>query len=198
MAYPHKRMTRSSRSGSAKKQRTMSRKLARIPLPEVLTSRQDIDTTLDSTTSFDIDVSQIGAGVGDPGRTGSQIKSARLDWVLNMNADGSFPMSPIRCTIYSLKDDATGISNVDQAGDYDENVYNVYKDFYINPTNNDNFSVNKGSLRISKNLRFFSNGATDHVTPPIRMRLTQEGNGDRQNISDADVQGYARLWFYDK
>ncbi len=198
MAYPHKRATSSYRSGSAKKQRTMSRKLARIPLPEVLTTVNDLATTLDTSTAFDIDVTNVGAGVGDPGRTGSQLQVSRLDWLINMKAEGSFAQSPIRCTIYSLKDDATGISDVDQSGVYDENVYNVYKDFYINPGNNWEFATHKGSLKITKNLRFFGNNEGDHVTPPIRMRLTQQGNGSRTQISDADVQGYARLWFYDK
>jgi len=176
----------------------MSRKLARIPLPEVLTNVSDLTTTVDKTTAFDIDLTNIGAGVGDPGRIGSQIKVSRLDWVLNMKADGSFPMGPIRCTIYSLKDDATGISDVDQSGVYDENIYNVYKDFYINPTNNWDYSTHKGSLKLTKNLRFFGNAEGDHVTPPIRMRLTQRGSISRTSVSDAEVQGHARLWFYDK
>lgn len=185
-----KRVARRAGAGRRTKQRTMQRKLAKIPTPEILTKTELLTGSVGPNDPNDTDITLIGAGVGDPGRTGSQIQTQSFDWLVRLQETGS--LDPIRLTIYSFKDDATAVSTnlVDDV--YDENLYNVYMDKVLNPSNSGSSALFKGSMTLKKNMRYFGNNAAEHTTPPIRFRLTGPDN------DGVPLTGYVRTWYLDK
>lgn len=184
-------MARAS-SGRRSKQRRIENKLRKLPTPEVLTTNTVINTNIDDNSALDRAFNAIAAGTGDPGRIGSQIKGLRYEWHLLAEDTSSSFMEPLRLVVYSLKDDATALSDVNATSIYDENVYNVHVDKWVTPTNNQDHAVMKGSLKLAKNFRYFGTGDTDFVTPPLRFRLIGSSN------DQVTVKGYLRMWYVDK